>query len=152
MNVLAPEFNALMTIFLSVGPVISTLENQRCRERVPQTTYRLSSRPGAGGAQDQAKLFLISSVSFGNESDLPYLSALLTLKEINGPTASSCSWTFFLFSNNSLRRASNVLCKTARNSIASVEIIDSVPFGGESVKWTPWGNLPSLIIVYIFGI
>ena len=45
----APEFNALITIFLSTGPVISTL---------------LSSKISGIGAAVQL-LFLISNVSFG---------------------------------------------------------------------------------------
>jgi hypothetical protein len=63
----------------------------------------------------------------------------------NRHTLSKSAWTFFLFSSNSLRRPSNVLCNTVKNSIASVEMIDSVPLGGESVKCTPWGNLPLML-------
>lgn len=39
MNVFAPEFNALMTIFLSVGPVISTLETCQLNSMVLSFLY-----------------------------------------------------------------------------------------------------------------
>jgi hypothetical protein len=49
MNVLAPEFNALMTIFLSVGPVIST------RRTLPP---RGTTRPAKETRQRQRKAFI----------------------------------------------------------------------------------------------
>lgn len=56
MNVFAPLFSAFITIFLSGGPVIST---------------RLSSRPGAGGAQCHAGSARMCAVSGGKSSASP---------------------------------------------------------------------------------
>ena len=55
-NVLAPLFNALITILRSVGPVISTL---------------LSSRPGAGGAQVHDGSLRTEVVSAGKSGGWP---------------------------------------------------------------------------------
>ena len=71
MKVLAPLFKAFMTIFLSVGPVIST---------------RLSSRPGAGGAHCQEGSTRIWAVSGGKsrgtpESNLRWASSRATSKD-----------------------------------------------------------------------
>ena len=55
-HTLAPEFSALMVIFLSTGPVIST---------------RRSVRPGAGGATRQFGSFRTDSVSRRNRGSWP---------------------------------------------------------------------------------
>lgn len=121
-KVLAPEFKALMTIFLSVGPVISTL--YPCSVPVPanrnkKRTYRRSSSPGPGGAQFQARFSLISLVSGRKERGLPW---------------SSSACTFSRFFNNSNLRLLNVLWSKARNSRASVERMCSPPLGMGAVR------------------
>jgi hypothetical protein len=72
-------------------------------------------------------------------------------EEVRRRTLSRSAWTLFLFSNNSFLLPSKVLWRTARNSIASVEMIDSVPLGGESVKCTPLGRSGIVCDVYTGG-
>ncbi len=89
----APEFSALIVIFLSVGPVIST---------------RRSTRPGAGSATRQDRSSRMSLV-FTRKSSVP-------------PSASarcrSC-----LAASSSLRRSLSSRCKVAtRRSASSVRI------------------------------
>lgn len=99
MKVLAPELSALITIFLSVGPVISTLQHtsrqhtNSCLQSeatriIPlemsgfvtwRQTHRRSSRPGPGGAHAQAGDERTSAVSGRKVSALPYHQSISTI-------------------------------------------------------------------------
>ena len=92
-----------MTIFLSVGPVISTL---------------LSSNPGPGGAQRQATSSLIFWVECKKCKCLP---------------ASSSAWTLSRLARSSLRIGLNVRWRIVRNFSASgVRILEVASLEGES--------------------
>jgi len=105
MKVLAPEPKALMTIFLSVGPVISTL---------------LSSKPGPGGAHRQAT----SSLTFWVEC-----------RKCKCLPASSSAWTLSLLARSCLRVALNVRWRIVKNLRASgVRILEVASDEGESAN------------------
>lgn len=82
------EFNAFTTIFLSVGPVIST---------------RLSTRPGAGGAPFQVSLSRMCLVSGKKSGRLPL---------------SSSAWRILRRSSSCLRVLLKERCSRARNASA----------------------------------
>lgn len=64
-------------------------------------------------------------------------------------TASSSFCTFFLFSSNCCLVFSNVRCRMARNSSASVVMMCSAPLGTARVRWTPLGR--DMIVSLIVG-
>ena len=88
-HTLAPEFSALMVIFLSTGPVIST---------------RRSSRPGAGGATRQFGSLRTDSVSRRNRGSWPLAICWRRSRR-------ACS--------SSRRRPAVALCSLATNASAS---------------------------------
>lgn len=117
MYVHTSEFNAFTTIFLSVGPVISTLR---------------STRPGAGGAPFQASL---SRICFdcGRKSGSTPLSS------------SACRITRRC--NKSFRFMLNDRWSKARNAIASLLRIFRVwSFRGPRIE-TPWRSCSSTDIL-----
>ncbi|GAP59084.1 hypothetical protein AHiyo1_22980 [Arthrobacter sp. Hiyo1] len=88
-HTLAPEFSALMVIFRSTGPVIST---------------RRSSKPGAGGATRQFGSFRMPAVSGRNRGSCP-----LAIWPRRACLACISSW----------RRSAVARCRAATNSRAS---------------------------------
>src|SRR4051794_12744517 len=89
MNTFAPEFRALIIIFRSTGPVIST---------------RRSSRPGASGATRHDGSSRTERVDSANNGNSP---------------PSICAWRSIRAASNSSRRRPNSRCSDATNPSAS---------------------------------
>lgn len=115
MNVCAPLLSALMTIFLSVGPVIST---------------RRSSKPGAGGTQCH---------------DGSARTGAVSVRKSKGTPESKRRWASSRAVSNDWRVESNVLWRAERNlSAPSVKSTSWAPGATWEWILSPWDMFDSL--------